>query len=234
MKKISFIFPVYNGASSIEGAVRAATKAFRGMDYEIIISENGSTDGSAGVADRVARKYGRVMAVHSSEPGKGLALRRAIAAARGNCIIFSDIDLSYDLSYARQFMRCIEKGADVCIGSRYTRQGGSSRVLKRELFSRVYIGLVRALFRTRISDFQCGFKAFSRSSVPVLLKARDGGFFWDTEMLLEAERAGLRIGEVPVASRDSATSSVRVSRVAPRLFMDLLRYRLATIIRNSA
>ncbi|MCX6819491.1 MAG: hypothetical protein NT129_05860 [Candidatus Aenigmarchaeota archaeon] len=113
-------------------------------------------------------------------------------------MIFSDADLSADISQTKNMISEIRKGADICIGSRYMPRAKTNRSLTRRITSNTYVFFVKLLFNTKITDFPCGFKAFIKKALPIILKAKDNRWFWDTEMLLKSERKGLKIKQMPV------------------------------------
>lgn len=227
--KLSFIFPVYNGEKRMEKSVMEIMEKLDdiGYDYEIIIAEDGSTDKSAEIAARLASKYKKVIHLHSKKRlGKGLAVKNAMRKAKGKIVFFSDIDLSADPEAMKSFIKEIEKGAHICIGSRYMAASHTRRFIKRKAFSEVYIAFVKMLFGTGITDFQCGFKAFSRDALPIALSAKSNSWFWDTEVLLEAVRAGLKIKEIPISWTDFESTSVNVRKVAKEMFFSLFAYKM--------
>lgn len=228
--KLSFIFPVCNGDGQIESSVERIMKNLSKCrcDYEILLAEDGSTDGSDSVCRSLSKKYKKVRHLHFKERlGKGLAIKNAMKKARGDAVIFSDIDLSSGTDSLARFVSEIKNGSDICIGSRYMENSDAKRYLKRMVLSKTYILLVRVLFGSRLSDFQCGFKAFSKNAIPVALDAKNNSWFWDTETLLKAEKLGMKITEIPVSWVESGKSSVNSMKVSREMFTSMLKYRIA-------
>jgi putative flippase GtrA len=157
-----------------------------------------------------------VRAQHLGEKGRGRALRAAWTASDAQVLAYMDVDLSTDLAALLPLVAPLVSGhSDLAIGSRLTPESSVARHPKRELFSRSYNLLLRATFATRIRDAQCGFKAVRAEVAHKLLPAvQDEGWFFDTELLLLAERNGLRIHQVPVDWVDDADSRVHVARTA--------------------
>jgi putative flippase GtrA len=216
---VDIVVPVYNEEATLEASVTrlhrylSTTFPFR---WRITIVDNASTDGTWFCATRLARDLASVRAQHLDEKGRGRALRAAWTSSNASVLAYMDVDLSTDLAALLPLVAPLVSGhSDLAIGSRLTPDSSVARFPKRELFSRSYNLLLRATFATRIRDAQCGFKAVRAEVAHKLLpQVRDDGWFFDTELLLLAERNGLRIHQVPVDWVDDADSRVRVARTA--------------------
>jgi putative flippase GtrA len=216
---VDIVVPVHNEEGVLEASITrlhrylSATFPFR---WEITIVDNASTDGTWFCATRLARDLASVRAQHLDEKGRGRALRAAWTGSNASVLAYMDVDLSTDLAALLPLVAPLVSGhSDLAIGSRLTPDASVARFPKRELFSRSYNLLLRATFATRIRDAQCGFKAVRAEVAHKLLpQVRDDGWFFDTELLLLAERNGLRIHQVPVDWVDDADSRVRVARTA--------------------
>lgn len=226
--KISLILPVYNEVKILE----ESTKKIKGVlnslnyDYEIIIAEDGSTDGSNKVSATLAVQNSRIKHLHFDQRlGKGASLKNAFANSCGNILIFSDVDLSTDLRFLPIFINSIQQGYDICIGNRNLSNSETDRSLLREISSRAYIFLVKLLFNSKITDYQCGFKAFSRRVLHVLLNAKNGGWVWDTEVLLTAEKKGFKIKQVPVEWKERKGSRIKISDTL-KMFYDVMKLKI--------
>ena len=227
---VSVVFPAYNEACKLEEAVRQTKQAMSAVtsSYELIIAEDGSTDGSAELAGAIAANDPFVRHMHSdTRLGRGKALNRAFKAARGDVIMFMDVDLSTDLSYLKPLISAIrDEHYDIAIGSRLLRASETKRSLKRSILSAVYNFLVRLILRSKLRDHQCGFKAFGRTSILHLLdEIEDEHWFWDTELLVRAQRKGCRIKELPVHWEDkgAANTKVKAVRDSTALFSSIIR-----------
>jgi glycosyltransferase involved in cell wall biosynthesis len=179
----------------------------------ITIADNGSTDATWALARRLTDAYpGLVRAVRLDLPGRGRALRAVWPASDADVVAYMDVDLSTDLAALLPLVAPLVAGdADVAIGSRLAPGARVTRGLKRNLLSRGYNLLLRATLEVGFSDAQCGFKALRSDAARALLPyVEDNGWFFDTELLVLAERAGLRIHEVPVEWVDSPDSRVRI------------------------
>jgi putative flippase GtrA len=178
----------------------------------VTIADNGSTDATWALATGLARELAEVRAVHMELPGRGRALRAIWSASDADVLAYMDVDLSTDLNALLPLVAPLLSGhSDLAIGTRLARGSRVIRGPKRELISRSYNVLLRILLGARFSDAQCGFKAIRRDQARALLPlTRDTGWFFDTELLVLAERAGLRIHEVPVDWIDDLDSRVDI------------------------
>jgi hypothetical protein len=227
--EISLVVPVYNSADVLDQSIKKINLELKGLskNYEIIIAEDGSSDGSDIIASKLSKKFSRIKYIHSSKKkGKGKAIKDAFKLARGNILAFMDVDLSTNLSSFPKLIEAIENGADVAIGSRLLKESKVERKLTREILSRSYVFLIKLLFRTKIKDFQCGFKAFKRKTLPVLLAAKNNEFFWDTEALILAERKGLKIVEIPVKWKEAEKTKINLIKSPLKMFYSLLKLRV--------
>lgn len=227
---VSVVIPVYNEASRIERAVRETASVLReaGYPFEILIAEDGSSDGSDLVASQMAREYSFVHHLHSPHRlGRGEALNRAFRASRGAVVGYMDSDLATDVSHLPQFVALLQQSWDVLTGSRMIRGSQTRRPPLRGFTSRSYNLLVRLLFpRFPVHDMQCGFKFFRREVLLKLLEViEDKGWFWDSECLVRAWKAGYRVGELPVRWAHGGASKARVVQDSWELGSKLVRLR---------
>jgi glycosyltransferase involved in cell wall biosynthesis len=168
--------------------------------FRVVIADNASTDGTPGLAAELAVRHGEVSALRLERKGRGYALRRSWLASRADVVSYMDVDLSTNLESFLPLVAPILSGhSEVAIGTRLAHHAHVRRRIKREALSRGYNGLVHAGFRAGFSDAQCGFKAVRTDVARRLLPlVENDAWFFDTELLLLAERNGLRIHEVPV------------------------------------
>jgi len=178
----------------------------------VTIADNGSTDGTWAVAQALAGELAGVRAVRLAQAGRGHALRTAWSASTAEVLAYMDVDLSTDLNALLPLVAPLLSGhSDLAIGTRLARGARVVRGPRRELISRCYNLLLHATLGTGFSDAQCGFKAIRADKAALLLPlTRDTGWFFDSELLVLAERAGLRIHEIPVDWTDDPDSRVRV------------------------
>ena len=228
---VEVVLPVYNEEDDLPGSVDTLI-AYLGANatwaWRVTVADNASTDNTFSVANALAAAYPQVQALRLDEKGRGRALRRAWLASDADVLCYMDVDLSTDLSALLPLVSAIlDDGYDLAIGSRLAKGAHvSKRTLKREFISRSYNLLIKSLFWTRLSDAQCGFKALSHAAAQRLLPVvKDNAFFFDTEMLLIAEKRGMRIREVPVTWEDDPDSRVRLVSTIMEDLRGLMRLR---------
>ncbi len=211
--------PVRNEERDLAPSVRRLVSYLREsfpFSARITIADNGSTDATWAIASRLARELPEVRAIHMELPGRGRALRAIWSESDAEVLAYMDVDLSTDLNALLPLVAPLLSGhSDLAIGTRLARGSRVVRGPKRELISRSYNMLLRTLLGARFSDAQCGFKAIRRDQARILLPlTQDTGWFFDTELLVLAERAGLRIHEIPVDWVDDLDSRVDIIATA--------------------
>ncbi|MFN8122747.1 MAG: bifunctional glycosyltransferase family 2/GtrA family protein [Thermoleophilia bacterium] len=217
--EVEVVIPVFNEERDLAPSVRRLHAYLRDAfpwTARITIADNASTDGTWAQALRLARELSGVEVLRLERKGRGNALRAAWLASDAVVVAYMDVDLSTDLAALPPLVAPLVSGhSDLAIGSRL---GHGSRVVrgpKREFISRSYNLLLRTTLRARFSDAQCGFKAMRADRARDLLPlVEDGGWFFDTELLVLAERTGLRIHEVPVDWVDDPDSRVDIVATA--------------------
>ena len=216
---LDVVVPVYNEEDQLESTVRRLDEHLRRhfpYSYRITVADNASTDGTATIARRVARQLPNVRSVRLEQKGRGRALSQVWSTSDADVLAYMDVDLSTDLSALLPLVAPLISGhSDLAIGSRLARGSNVVRGPKREVISRCYNLVLRGTLAARFSDAQCGFKAIRRDVARRLLPmVQDTGWFFDTEMLVLAEKAGLRIHEVPVDWVDDPDSRVDIVATA--------------------
>ncbi|MBS1692004.1 MAG: bifunctional glycosyltransferase family 2/GtrA family protein [Actinobacteria bacterium] len=216
---LDIVIPVYNEQGALPGSLRRLHRFLRAeMPYRarITVADNGSTDNTLAFATQLAAELPDVGVIHLDAKGRGGALYAAWMASPATVVAYMDVDLSTDLSALLPLVAPLVSGhSDVAIGSRLAASSRVVRGPRREFVSRSYNVLLRGMLGARFSDAQCGFKAVRADVVRSLLPlVADTGWFFDTELLVIAERAGLRIHEVPVDWVDDPDSRVDVMRTA--------------------
>ena len=205
--------PVYNEEATLERSIRTLHDYLSTqleVPWCITIADNASTDHTAEIADRLAGSLPGVVAVHLVEKGRGRALKKVWLESSAAVLAYVDVDLSTDLSALPPLVAPLLSGhSDVAIGTRLARGSRVVRGGRREFVSRSYNLLLRGTMAVRFSDAQCGFKAVRRDVAQEIIPLiEDNGWFFDTELLIIAERSGLRIHEVPVDWIDDPNSTV--------------------------
>lgn len=192
---VSAVMPCLNEEKTIGLCIEKAQRAFREMGIvgEVVVADNGSTDGSVGVAESLGARV-----VREPRKGYGSALMAGIAAARGSIVVMADADDSYDWTSLGDFVRKVEEGYDFVIGNRFKGgiEPGAMPALHRYLGNPVLSTLARVMYRIPIADFHCGMRAFTREAFERMC-VRTTGMEFATEMIVNASHAGLRIAEIP-------------------------------------
>jgi putative flippase GtrA len=234
---LDVVIPVFNEEKALVGSVERVRDHLRTLPFEhrITIADNASTDATGRLAYELAVRFDDVRVVTLARKGRGRALKEAWSRSDAEVLVYMDVDLSTDLNALLPLVApLLSRHSDLAIGSRLARTSRTTRGPRREVISRGYNVLLRGALRARFSDAQCGFKAIRRDVAAQLLPlVEDDEWFFDTELLIVAERAGLRIHEVPVDWVDDPDSRVDVVRTAladlrgmGRLGWSLLRGRI--------
>ena len=216
---LDIVIPVYNEERDLAGSVRRLHSFLAAeVPYpsRITIADNASTDGTLAAAQALAEELSDVGVIHLDAKGRGGALYTAWMASEAAVVAYMDVDLSTNLSALMPLVAPLISGhSDVAIGSRLAASSRVVRGPKREFVSRSYNLILRGALGARFSDAQCGFKAVRAEVARQLLPhVVDTGWFFDTELLVIAERAGLRIHEVPVDWVDDPDSRVDIVSTA--------------------
>ena len=216
---VDIAIPVYNEERDLERSVRRLRRYLdRQFPFEarIAVVDNASTDASWSIAQRLALELDGVRAERLEAKGRGRAVRHAWLESNAAIVAYMDVDLSTDLNGLLPLVAPLISGhSDVAIGSRLARGARVNRGPKRELISRAYNLLLHIVLGTRVRDAQCGFKAARAEAARRLLPlVENQEWFFDTELLVQAQRAGMRISEVPVEWADDPDSRVDIVATA--------------------
>ncbi len=228
--RVEIVVPVHNEERALVPGVarlRDYLDSRFPVPATVTIVDNGSTDRTWELAQDLSRRVGGVEAMHLDGRGRGRALRAAWSASRASVVAYMDVDLSTGLDALLPLVAPLLSGrSDIAIGSRLTSGARVSRGPKRELISRGYNLIVRPSLGSRFTDAQCGFKALRTDTARVLLPlVEDQGWFFDTELLVLAERRGLRIHEVAVDWVDDPDSRVHIVSAAAADLRGIWRLR---------
>jgi hypothetical protein len=231
MKKILLAVPAYNEEKVLANSIMALHSFMEQNirhDWSIVIAENGSTDKTKSVALKLAERLPNIQVVSTESKGRGYSLKQIWANAKADVYAYCDADLATDLRHLKEMFDAVLGGYNIALGSRYLAKSDADRALKRRILSRGYNYLVRKLFDTGIKDFQCGFKAIDRATVNnVLSKTRNREWFFDTELLLRAEKKGYSIKEIPVKWKENNDSKVNLAKTIVSYINNLLRLRFS-------
>src|ERR1700719_2645540 len=212
---VDVVIPVLNEAHVLKQSVGSLLSFLRSSlcyRWRIVIVDNCSTDGTQNVAKELVAAHPEVKLLRLLQKGRGRALRHAWLRSNADMVCYMDVDLSTKLHHVPELLDAIlQDGYDVATGSRLMRESRTKRSLKREIISRIYNVLIKAVLFTRFSDAQCGFKALSRKAVEEIVpQIKDQAWFFDTEMLVLAEKQGYRIKDVPVEWIEDDDSRVKI------------------------
>jgi putative flippase GtrA len=216
---VDIAIPVYNEERDLERSVRRLRRYLdRQFPFEarITVVDNASTDATWATAQRLALELDGVRAERLESKGRGRAVRHAWLESNAPIVAYMDVDLSTDLDSLLPLVAPLISGhSDVAIGSRLAGGARVNRGPKRELISRAYNLLLHVVLGTRVRDAQCGFKAARAEAARRLLPlVENQEWFFDTELLVQAQRAGMRISEVPVEWADDPDSRVDIVATA--------------------
>ena len=239
-RRVDIVVPVYNEQGGVERSIHRL-HAFLSdgfpFAWRIVIADNASTDDTLTIARRLAVELPHTTVLHLAAKGRGRALRAAWTASDAEVLAYMDVDLSTDLRALHPLVASLFSGhGEVAIGTRLARGSRVVRSTERELISRSYNRVLRLALGARFSDAQCGFKAIRADAARELLPTiQDTGWFFDTELLVAAQRRGMRIHEVAVDWVDDGLGAGRVSSVAiaPTALADLrgvLRLRFDSVL----
>lgn len=229
--RVDVVIPVYNEVKVLEQSATTTLALFDQnpqYDWRLVIADNGSNDGTSELARSLEARDPRVKAHILEVKGRGLALREAWLSSDADIVSYMDVDLSTDLKHLPELIAMVaERGCDVAIGSRLARGSKTDRQLKREITSRGYVALIRMTFpRLRITDAQCGFKALNRRAVQTVVPHIENRmWFFDTEMLILAHQAKLKICELPVRWVEDTDTKVKIVSTAMEDIRGLARMR---------
>jgi glycosyltransferase involved in cell wall biosynthesis len=228
------VVPVLNEAHVLEKSIRTLECFFRAhiaLDWRLVIAENGSTDATADIGDRLAAELPRVECLRIGQRGRGRALRLAWSRPGADILCYTDVDLSTELeAFSRLFRAIIDESYDLAIGSRLAKTSQTTRSFRRELISRAYNQILKSVLHVGFSDAQTGFKAITRDVADeVLPLVKDESWFLDTELLVLSERLGYRIADIPVRWVEDDDSRVKIVRTAWDDLKGVIRLRRAKL-----
>lgn len=229
--EISIIIPVYNDAAHIGKSIDALLNWVRSenTNAEIIIVNDGGLDETAEIVDKKSKEYQEIKFLNRrTNKGKGASVREGMRAASGNVIIFTDADLPYGTKHFKKIIEELQSGADLVIANRNLAsniQSPTSNVSLLRLFTHLgFAFLVRQLLHLEFTDTQAGLKGLTKKAADQLLpKLKIDRFAFDLELLVKAERAWLKIKEVPVVLENIGKSNISVLRDSFQMLKDILK-----------
>lgn len=227
---ISLVMPAHDEEHFLPSAVMEVVQGLRrsGAAFEILLVENGSTDDTAAVASKLAAEYPEVRALTLDRADYGAALRQGFLAAEGEAVAIFDVDY-YDLAFLERALDSLEKpdGPSIIVASKRGPGSVDTRPLSRRLVTWVFSTVLHVAFGLRVSDTH-GMKVLRRDDMVALVQSsRFGTDLFDTELVIRAERAGMRVDELPVVVEERRPSRTSIARRIPRSLVGLARLRVA-------
>ena len=229
--KISLVIPMYNESSIIEGAVKTFSEYLASTfeDWELIFVDDGSVDGCASVVEKAAQSQPRIrLCSYTPNRGKGYAVRTGMLAAEGDLVLFTDCDNAYGTdALGRMAAVFSESDADIVVGSRnLSKDGYEGYTWIRKIASKTYIRMIKMAAGFRLSDSQCGIKGFRRDAAKrIFSNCEVDRFAFDLEVLMIANKLGLKIEEMPVKIVNHRESKVNVMRDSVKMLRDVRRMK---------
>jgi len=222
--RLSVVVPVFNERTTLLEIVCRIDAV--PIPKEIILVDDGSTDGTAQKAEALAQTTPGVRHIHREQRlGRGTALNNAFKQSNGRVLVYMDLDLATDLQFLKPLVEAITtEGFDFATGSRMLPQSKVERSLRRSISSKSYNFLVRRMLGSKVRDHQCGFKAFKREAVLQLLDEVEAThWFWDTEVLVRAQRHGFKVKEIPVEWQSGKGTKVNLLKDSWNMFRQIMK-----------
>lgn len=232
--KISVCIPMYNEIQTVSSSADTLYREMSaisdeiGCDFEIIFSDDGSSDGCVDKLKEFSKDHENVILISSPvNSGKGAAVKKAVLASTGDIIIYTDCDLAYGTKIISHTLNMFDQNTDFILGSRNLKDDGyEGYSFKRKLASKIYIKIVRMISGHKYSDYQCGYKAirgnFARE---IFMECMSDGFAFDFEIIMLAEKYGLSIKEIPVKVINHKKSTVNLMKNSLRMIHDLFKIK---------
>ena len=227
---VEVVVPVLNEERTLKTNIETLYNFLRaqdGLQFRITIADNGSTDRTQVIANELAEHYAAIRVVRMSERGRGRALKQVWMDSDADILSYMDVDLSTSLDDFMPLIKPLVNGeAGVAIGSRLSKHSRTTRSFKRDFISKTYNKIIRTYMGTKFSDAQCGFKAIRRDVARTLLpKVTDTQWFFDTELLIKAEKTGVKIHEQPVTWIEDTDSRVKIVKTVTEDLRGLARVK---------
>jgi len=227
---LTVVMPAFNEAEILETSVKTVAEGLRerGRPFEIIIVQNGSTDGTDSIAESLATSFPEVRVEQRAEADYGRALRAGLLAARGDVVVNFDTDF-FDLGFLDAAVALVNapNGPTIVVGSKRGEGSHDERAPMRKLATAVFSTVLRVAFGLHVSDTH-GIKAMNRATVQPFARACTfGQDLFDTELILRVERARLQTAEIPVGVEELRPARTSIARRVPRTLLGLVKLRIA-------
>jgi glycosyltransferase involved in cell wall biosynthesis len=226
--RITVVLPAHNEEDILATTIHDVVGGLRERDvpFEVLVVENGSTDGTLALGERLAADHPEVRCFSNPAPDYGLALKRGLLEASGEVVVNFDVDY-YDLGFLDQAVVRVAEGAGIVVGTKRAADSEDTRPLARRTVTWAFSSMLRYGFGLKASDTH-GMKALDRARlVPLAERCRLGTDLFDTELVLRAERAGIVVAEVPVRVEERRPARSPIARRIARTLLGLRKLRLA-------
>lgn len=239
MASVDLVIPVYNEEHVLAGSIETLLRYLEGHpehEWRVVVANNASTDATLEVARGLEAQHpGRVAALDIGTKGRGIALRVAWLTSPADVAAYMDVDLSTDIAHIPELIDPLANNeADVSYGTRLHKRSQTRRSFKREFISRSYVFILRTLAGLKVSDAQCGFKAIRRDAARAIVPlVKDTQWFFDSELLLIAQKNGYRLREVPVRWDEDPDTRVHIVKTATEDLRGIWRLRFRGVPRVS-
>lgn len=233
-ERVDIVIPVYNEEEVLEKSIvylHYFLKHHLHISWKIVIADNASTDSTPEIGKSLAKTFSEVEYLRIPVKGRGIALRAAWLSSDADYVAYMDVDLATSLEAFPRVIKALQDGHNIVIGSRLLPGADIVRSLKRDILSRGYNLILKEAFKTKISDAQCGFKALRASAAKKLVPlVQNNNWFFDTELLIIAERLGWRVFETPVVWHEGFGTKVDVAKTVYEYLSEI--YRLKKRLKN--
>ena len=225
--QVSVVLPAYNEVNYLQPAVEKTIQTLNlfAQSYEVVIAEDGSSDGTAERSEELAQQNPKVKHIHREKRlGRGTALNNAFKHSSGEVLVYMDLDLATDLKYLKPLVEAITvEGYDFSTGSRMLRESKAERTASRSISSKTYNFLVRHMLGSKLCDHQCGFKAFKRVPLMKIIdRVEATHWFWDTEIMVRAQRTGYKVKEIAVEWKSGKNTKVNLFKDSWSMFRQIM------------
>ncbi len=227
---VEVVVPVLNEERTLKANIEKLHDFLQkqdGLHFRITIADNGSIDRTQMIANELSENYAAIRVVRLTEKGRGRALKQVWMESDADILSYMDVDLSTSLEDFMPMIRPLITGeAGVAIGSRLSKNSRTTRGFKRDFISKSYNKIIKTYMGTKFSDAQCGFKAIRKDvSENLLPKVTDTQWFFDTELLIKAEKSGIKIHEQPVTWVEDTDSRVKIMKTVTEDLQGLMRVK---------
>jgi glycosyltransferase involved in cell wall biosynthesis len=231
--EISIILPCYNEEKHIRKAYKETRKEF--PNAEIIIFDDNSRDKTYEIAKSIKKKDKKVTLIRTKKRmGRGKSLNYAIKKAKGKFIFYIDVDLATHPREIKKLLPWLKKGYSIVTGSRYLKKSKAKRTIMRRVLSGGFNLLLKLFTGTKLKDHQCGFKGFAKRDIlKIIPYIKDNHWFWDSEILIKAQAAGMKVKEVPVRWKEGNDTKVNFARDILSMGKSILRLSLERMLKKN-